>query len=118
MDYLHEGDLMNVRDNGQGYNPGYGYDRVNFRSNLDFNLTKTTTLSTNLSGIHARKKETWSGFEYVMWQAAYSNPPDAFPVQYSDGTWGYWPANEVDVQNSVKNVCSNGVKNLKTSWTE
>ncbi len=115
MDYLHEGDLMNVRDNGQGYTPGYGYDRMNFRSNLDFNLTKTTTLSTNLSGSHGRKEETWSGFEYTMWQAAYSNPPDAFPVQYSDGTWGYWPANEVDVQNSVKNVSSTGIKNVKTS---
>jgi len=115
MDYLHEGDLMNVRDNGQGYTPGYGYDRMNFRSNLDFSLTKTTTLSTNLSGSHGRKKETWSGFEYTMWQAAYSNPPDAFPVQYMDGTWGYWPANEVDVQNSVKNVSSQGIKNVKTT---
>ena len=115
MDYLKEGDLMKVRDNGQGYSPGYGYERLNFRSNLDFNITKTTTLSTNISGSHAVKKETWSGFEYVMWQAAYSNPPDAFPVQYSDGTWGYWPANEVDVQNSVKNVSTTGVKNVNTS---
>jgi TonB-linked SusC/RagA family outer membrane protein len=115
MDYLHEGDLMNVRDNGQGYTPGYGYDRLNFRSNLDFNLTKTTTLSANLSGSHAKKKETWSGFEYRMWQAAYSNPPDAFPVQYSDGTWGYWPANVVDVQNSVKVVSGRGIRYIKTS---
>lgn len=115
MDYLHEGDLMNVRDNGQGYTPGYGYDRMNFRSNLDFSLTKTTTLTSNLSGSHGRKKETWSGFEYTMWQAAYSNPPDAFPVQYADGTWGYWPANEVDVQNSVKNVSSTGIRNVKRS---
>ena len=115
MDYLKEGDLMKVRDNGLGYDPGYGYDRLNFRSNLDFNITKTTTLSTNLSGSHSTKKETWSGFEYTMWQAAYGNPPDAFPVQYSDGAWGYWPANEVDVQNSVRNVSATGVRNVKTS---
>ncbi len=115
MDYLKEGDLIKVRDNGQGYKPGYGYERLNFRSNLDFNLTKTTTLAINLSGSHALKKETWSGFEYTIWQAAYSNPPDAFPVQYSDGSWGYWPANTVDVQNSVKNVSSQGIRNVKTS---
>jgi len=115
MDYLHEGDLMNVRDNGEGYTAGYGYDRLNFRSNLDFNITNTTTLSTNLSGYHALKKETWSGFEYRMWQAAYSNPPDAFPPQYSDGTWGFWPANEVDVMNSVRVVSSRGIRNLKSS---
>lgn len=115
MDYLKEGDLIKVRDNGQGYTPGYGYERLNFRSNLDFNLTKTTTLAINLAGSHALKKETWSGFEYTMWQAAYSNPPDAFPVQYSDGTWGYWPKNTVDVQNSVKNLVSQGIRNVKTS---
>ena len=39
-DYVHEGDLFRVYDNGRGYNSGYGYDRVNVRSNIDFNITK------------------------------------------------------------------------------
>ena len=43
-DYVHEGDLFRVYDNGRGYNSGYGYDRINVRSNLDFNITKTTVL--------------------------------------------------------------------------
>ncbi len=115
VDYLHEGDLMKVRDNGLGYTAGYGYDRMNFRSNLDFTLTRTTTLTTNLAGSYALRKSTWSGFEYTMWQAAYSNPPDAFPVQYSNGVWGYWPANTVDVVNSIKNVSTTGVRNTKTT---
>ena len=38
-DYVHEGDLFRVYDNGRGYNSGYGYDRINVRSNLDFNIT-------------------------------------------------------------------------------
>jgi TonB-linked SusC/RagA family outer membrane protein len=48
-----------------------------------------------------------------MWQAAYSNPPDVFPVQYSDGSWGYYPADVVGVQNSVRNVSNTGVRNNK-----
>lgn len=47
-DYVHEGDLFRVYDNGRGYNSGYGYDRINVRSNLDFNITKTTVLKVNL----------------------------------------------------------------------
>ena len=50
VDYLHEGDLFREWDNKRGYNAGYGYNRVNARSNLDFNLTKTTVLRTNISG--------------------------------------------------------------------
>ena len=46
-DYVHEGDLFRVYDNGRGYNSGYGYDRINVRSNLDFNITKTTVLKVN-----------------------------------------------------------------------
>lgn len=38
-DYVHEGDLFRTYDNGRGYNSGYGYDRINVRSNLDFNIT-------------------------------------------------------------------------------
>ena len=32
-DYVHEGDLFRVYDNGRGYNSGYGYDRINVRKN-------------------------------------------------------------------------------------
>ena len=115
MDYLHEGDIMNVQDNGKGYTPGYGYNRLNFRSNLDFSLTKTTTLSANISGSHGDKTKTWSGFEYTMWQSAYSNPPDVFPVKYSNGYWGYYPADLVGVTNSVRNFSNSGIRHEKTT---
>lgn len=43
-DYVHEGDLFRTYDNGRGYNSGYGYDRINVRSNLDFNILNSATL--------------------------------------------------------------------------
>lgn len=55
IDYQHEGDLFKEYDNGRGYRTTYGYDRVNMRSNLDFQLTKTTMLHTNLSGSYGVK---------------------------------------------------------------
>lgn len=44
IDYQHEGDLFREWDNNRGYTSGYGFNRINVRSNLDFQLTKTTTL--------------------------------------------------------------------------
>jgi hypothetical protein len=88
VDFLHEGDIMKVRDNGKGYDPGFFYDRLNIRANLDFRLTKTTNLATNISGMHGDRQDTWSGFEYTWYQAIYGLAPDLFYPQYSDGSWG------------------------------
>ncbi|HOK51855.1 MAG TPA: SusC/RagA family TonB-linked outer membrane protein, partial [Bacteroidales bacterium] len=114
LDIINEGDVLRVRENNKGYTPGYGYNRLNIRSNLDFNLTNTTTLSTNLAGIYANQKETWSDFEYTIWQNAYTTAPDVFPVQYSDGYWGYW-LQDVQALNSLRIVSNTGIRNRKTT---
>lgn len=116
LDYLHEGDIMNMRDNGKGYTPAYGYDALNFHSNLDINLTSTTTLAANISGFYGNKQTTTNtGFEYTMWQSAYSNAPDSYPVQYSDGAWGYWSAQPVQQVNSLEAMSNSGILNTKTT---
>ncbi len=40
VDFVNEGDLFKSFENGRGYNSGFGYNRINVRSNLDFHLTK------------------------------------------------------------------------------
>jgi len=116
MDYLHEGDLMNVRNNGKGYTPAYGYDALNFHSNLDINLTPTTTLAANISGFHGNKQTTTNtAFEYTMWQSAYGNAPNGYPVQYQDGAWGYWQPQPVQAVNSVEGVSNSGIYNTYTT---
>src|SRR5690606_35412534 len=42
VDYLDEGDLFKRFENNRGYEGGYGFNRLNVRSNLDFQLTKST----------------------------------------------------------------------------
>ena len=112
IDYQHEGDLFKEYDNGRGYQTTYGYNRVNMRSNLDFQLTKTTLLKTNLSGSHGVKQGPRTDYEYYIWGSAYSTPPNVFYPQYSDGTWGYDPINNAN--NSVAQLALAG-QNTRTT---
>ena len=116
VDYVHEGDLFNVYDNNRNYNSGYGYDRINVRSNLDFQITKTTTFRVNLAGSTAYKKSPWNNAGYSgqgdwslaqQWAGAYNIAPDVFLPVYSDGSWGFYP-NISNVSNSAQNISLGG----------
>jgi TonB-linked SusC/RagA family outer membrane protein len=87
LSYISEGDILGTTEYGQGYDPNFSYERYNFRSNLDFNLTKTTKLSIDLSGHYSSKKEP-AGGSSLYWKGVYQMPPDLFPVRYSDGYFG------------------------------
>ena len=119
-DYVHEGDLFRVYDNGRGYNSGYGYDRINVRSNLDFNITKTTVLKVNLAGSNAIRKAPWSNTGHSEWQigqqwsGAYNIAPDVFLPQYSDGSWGMYPLVS-NTTNSAENISLGGTMQVTTT---
>ena len=120
IDYQHEGDLFREWNNNRGYTSGYGFNRINVRSNLDFQLTKTTTLKANLSGSHGIRKSPYgldkgSWAETQLWQAAYSAPHDTFLPQYSDGTWGYFPKDDQGSPNSVTNLALHGEQSTTTT---
>lgn len=115
VDFLHEGDIMKIPDNGKGYKPGFFYDRLNIRANLDFKLTKSTTLSTNISTLYGKRQDTWSGFEYSWYQGIYGLAPDLFYPQYTDGAFGYYPLDPVSTNNPAQILSNNGVRNTKTT---
>jgi TonB-linked SusC/RagA family outer membrane protein len=52
VSYNHVGDIFESYDVGQGYTPAYKFDRLNIRSNFDFEITKTTKLSANFYGMY------------------------------------------------------------------
>lgn len=109
-DYAHEGDIYKKVPNFRGYEPGFSYDRINVRSNLDFNLTKTTQLHVNLSGSHAVKKATQGQYENLVWSAFYGISPDSFRPIYSDGTFGYYAPNPTQAAtNSMEDLSVNGI---------
>ena len=109
-DYAHEGDIYKKVPANRGYEPGFSYDRINVRSNLDFNLTKTTQLHVNLSGSHAVKEATQSQYENLVWAAFYGISPDSFRPIYSDGSYGYYKPNPTQAaQNSMQYLSAAGI---------
>ena len=110
VDYAHEGDIYKKVPNTRGYEPGFAYDRINVRSNLDFNLTKTTQLHINLSGSHAIRKATQAQYENLVWSAFYGIAPGAFRPLYDNGMWGYYDPNPTQAsQNSMEYLSTTGI---------
>lgn len=89
LSYNTVGDLMKIRDNDRGYDPGFGYDRFNLRTNLDLNLTKTTQFKINLAGIYSTRKalQPFYIMDFAL-SAQYAAPANAFLPRYEDGRWG------------------------------
>lgn len=125
IDFVHEGDLFKNIDNGRGYDAGFGYNRINARSNLDFSLTPTTTFKVNLAGSTGQKRSTWpsdgSSFnqgnwnDQQVWAGVYNIAPDVFRPIYSDGSFGYYPAFKSQVANSAEILATGGA--FKTTHT-
>jgi len=120
VDFVKEGDLFRDFGNGRDYNTGYGYNRVSVRSNLDFNITKTTVFKVNISGTNGKQTtpwalNAWSDWQMSqMWAGVYNISPDAFLPKYSDGSWGYLPGS-TNVSNSAETVALGGTQEITTT---
>ncbi len=115
--YSTQGDLLKVPDNGRGYTPGFGYDKFNFRTNLDLNLTKTTSLKFNLAGVYSQLKSNRSAvldISYIL-SAQYALPPNAYLPQYADGRWGVSTNGDVRMVNSVAVMANSGYDKTVTT---
>jgi TonB-linked SusC/RagA family outer membrane protein len=106
LGYLNEGDILETRDYGQGYVPQLGYRRYNYRSNLDFKLTRSTTFSVNFGGFIG-KQDNIPG--YNIMRGVYLQPPDLYPVRYSDGIFADYE-NFAPYTNPVVTINFSGLK--------
>ncbi|WP_321286445.1 TonB-dependent receptor [uncultured Sunxiuqinia sp.] len=110
-DFVNEGDLFKTIANGQGYQPGFSFNRINVRSNLDFQLTKTTTFSSNLFGSNGVQQMPWHFQGNAPWAAAYFTAPDAMqPVYESTGIWGFYFPHDANQPNSVFQLARSGIE--------
>lgn len=103
LDVTQEGDLFKTFQNNRGYGSNFGYTRINVRSNLDFNLTKTTTFSTNLFASNGVTQVPFglANGDGSYWSSAYRTAPDSFKPIYSDGAYGYYPNATQDQPNAA-----------------
>lgn len=67
------------------YNSSIKYNKFNFRANLDFSLSKTTTLNVNLANVYEKSFGPGRSTDDI-WGYAFATSPNAFPKEYSDGT--------------------------------
>jgi len=81
--YTSDGDILNSAPNPKGYQPEFSYKRYNFRTNLDFNLTKTTQFKVNLSGYYGKQQQPGSGIGPIA-GGIYRHSPTSLPI-YPDG---------------------------------
>ena len=115
FDYQNEGDMTRIWDNHQGYEGGYAYNRLNVRSNLDFQITKTTQFRVNLAGSNAQQKtpryyynNDGEWFQQQNWAGAYRMPPNVYPVRFENGAWGWSRLAASNMANSCMNVATSG----------
>lgn len=118
--YTHEGDLMKSDlPNDQPYQAQWAYDRFNFRTNLDFNLTGSTILSVNLSGYVGKKMDSFNvstSGDADFWTPFYNLSPSAFIPRWEDGYWGY--TTKANVANPVAGLNNSGVeKHVRSQLT-
>lgn len=120
VDFVSEGDLYKDFGNGRQYPTGYDYKRVNVRSNLDFNITKSTVFKVNIAGSNGKQMTPWSNSVNNDWQISqqwagvYNISPDAFMPKYADGSWGYLPGS-TNVSNAAVSIALGGTQYITTT---
>lgn len=88
--YVHEGSIFKSFDDGK-VSSSYAYDRVNFRTNLDFNVTRSTLVSFKLGGnVGIKNKPVSQDGDEGMWKYIFGSSSAKFPMYYPD-----WVLDEV-----------------------
>lgn len=102
LGYRNDGDIFQTIPQEQ-YDPAFGQERYNWRSNFDFDLTSTTKLSVNFSGNYRTRTQPGyridgggeDGFgQAQFFERMFQAPVNAFPLKYSDGYYGESVAGE------------------------
>jgi len=94
-------------DNGKGYNSEFKYDRFNYRSNLDFNITKSTKVSVNLSGYYGVQEQPTTDIKSAL-NPLYLMAPSLYTPLYPDGYYGLHPSNDSGWVNPLIVLSSGG----------
>ena len=121
ISYLQENDMFVDYDNHKGYDPNFNFNRFNFRSNLDFNVTRSTVLKVNLAGYISQKNAHRNfatndvGYNHLVWGAIYRMPPNIFIPQFPDGVWGVSFIQPEWLANPVAQVYNLGILERKTT---
>lgn len=105
LNYQNERGIIDNTNLDDRYDSSLKYDRLNFRTNLDIELTKTTKFIVDASGYIGGQNEPNRRTSNIV-DAIYSIPSAAFPVKYESGVWGGSP---IYANNPVAGASSTGI---------
>lgn len=96
--YVHEGSIFKSFHDDK-VDSGYKYDRFNFRTNVDFNVTRTTKVSFKLGGnVGIKNKPQPQGGDDQMWLAVFGASTTKYPMYYP--SWVLKEVPDLDYPNS------------------
>ena len=81
------------QDKSSKYSADVAYRTYNYRSNIDVDLTKTTTVYLGTEGYLSQKTEPGNVSTDALWTAQRTLTPLTIPLQYSTGQLPAWGAN-------------------------
>lgn len=81
------------QDKSSKYSTAVGYRTINYRANLDINLTKTTQLYFGADGFVSIKKEPGNNDTDALWATQRNLTPITIPTKYSTGQLPAYGAN-------------------------
>ena len=90
LNYQNDRGLIENFNLDNRYDNRMKYDRLNFRTNLDIELTNTTKFIVDASGYIGGTNEPNRRASSIV-NAVYTLPSALFPVQYESGVWGGSP---------------------------
>ena len=80
LGYSHEGSIF--KDFSEWSNANFRYDRINYRSNLDFDVTRSTKLSVKVGGVLGIRQAPTGASVSGLFNMMYSASPMMFPAYY------------------------------------
>ncbi len=83
--YYNESSIFKEAGDRYDYNTSINYNKYTFRANIDFSLTPSTMLNVNLANIYEQSFGPGADKDDI-WFYTFGVSPNAFPVEYSDGT--------------------------------
>ncbi|SNR66164.1 TonB-linked outer membrane protein, SusC/RagA family [Lutibacter agarilyticus] len=96
-------------NNGKGYNSEYRYDRFNYRSNLDFNITSSTKVSVNISGYYGVQEKPISDITKPL-NGLYNIASSLYTPLYPDGLYGDHVSGESSFRNPLIYLTQRGAE--------
>lgn len=114
LGYLFDGDIYETYKQ-EYYDPRFFYRRFNWRTNFDYSLTNTTTLSVNIAGSQGYENQPGyrddSGSDSYLFNDFYTTPTNMFPIKYSDGVYG---SDDLGTGNIIANINESGQRYFRT----